>query len=117
METESGASGRPNDDGRYRRGGDERAGLQQRIIDHEARLSRAAGLVHDYQERQRARAAARLSWEQSAWLRRQLAQMIAESPRDELHALGLTDEMVRESRLGDTLQAAWDRSHTIALRF
>ena len=84
---------------------------QQQIIDHEVRLSRAAALVHEYQRRRSLRAEARLHWEQATWLRRQLAGMIADMPRDELHELGLTDQMVREARLGDSLQAAWDQAH------
>jgi hypothetical protein len=88
-----------------------RESRQQRLIEHEMRLSRTRALIDRYaawmQERDDARDAGR----ETAWVRRRMAEMIAGASPDELHALGVTDEVVREMRLGTSLRDAWSRLH------
>ncbi|HEX6371899.1 MAG TPA: hypothetical protein VF006_23450 [Longimicrobium sp.] len=89
-----------------------REDLDQRLIEHEVRLSKAreAGEQH---------AAFRDAWEvqQSGradrqWYRRQLISMLAEARTEaDLTGLGLSDEVIREARLGKSVHEAWTRFH------
>lgn len=88
-----------------------REAREQQAIDHEVRLSRSRAIIHDYVVGQQGREEARDSWQQTAWMRGQVADMIAHASRDELESLGLTDDMIRELRLGTSLQAAWEAQH------
>jgi|GEM_PF-3936973 len=88
-----------------------REAREQQVIDHQVLLSRTREIIHDYVAGQQGRTEARDSLQQSIWIRRQIADMIARSTPDELDALGLTDDMMRELRLGTSVQAAWEALH------
>jgi hypothetical protein len=87
----------------------DRDAIEQRLIEHEMRLSRARAAVHDYVVQRQRRIDRRTEWEQAVWLRRQVAQMITAMPLDELPTLGVDDALVRELNLGPSLRAAWER--------
>lgn len=91
--------------------------MEQRMLDHEMRLSRTAELVLRYRAARRARLAARAAWEQDTWMRREISEMIAAARRDELDHLGLTDDVVRELRLGDSVLEAWEKLHPAPFNF
>lgn len=84
--------------------------LEQRIIDHEVRVARtraAVQRVHATREAQRER---RQALQEMLWLREQCVAMLrTAATEEELQGLGLTDEVMRELRLGDSVSAAWHR--------
>lgn len=85
---------------------------EQRIIDHEVRLSRTREIVEGYAAGRRARGESREAWRQAAWMRERLAGLIAGASLEELDSLGVTDQVVRELRLGASVQAVWRRLHS-----
>ncbi len=89
----------------------DRGRLDQRIIDNEVRLSRSRALIEDTFLQRERWADAREAGEEAAWLRGRLAAMIAGASGGELEELGLTDDMVREAGLGNSLRDAWERLH------
>jgi hypothetical protein len=84
--------------------------FDQKLIDHEVRVSKAreAGEIHaagrdSLRERQSSQADRR-------WYRGELIAMLtAACSEADLHGLGLSDAVVREARLGDSLLEAWTR--------
>jgi hypothetical protein len=89
-----------------------RAGYEQRRIDHEVRLSRAREVVEGYVGGRASREERRSSAAENRWFREQVAAMLAGAAREEeLAGLGLSDAMVREARLGDSVAEAWARYH------
>lgn len=83
---------------------------EQRLIDHEVRRGRTneAGALFTAgrESRQQLRGGAA----EREWYRRELIAILADARSEaELHGLGLSDEVVREARLGDTLLEAWAR--------
>ena len=83
---------------------------EQRLIDHEVQMSKV-------RETRQRHAATRESWQvresgraDRRWYRGELITMLAGARTEaDLHGLGLSDAMVREARLGDTLAEAWTR--------
>jgi hypothetical protein len=84
---------------------------EQRIIDHQVLLSRTREIMERFAARERAWGDRREARQQTAWLRRQLADLIASASPEDLEALGVTDQAVREVRLGASVQAVWRRLH------
>jgi hypothetical protein len=87
----------------------DRDALEQRLIEHEMRLSRARAALHDHLVHRQRRAELHGDREQADWLRLRIAEMIAAASLDELPTLGLDDTLVRELELGPSLRAAWER--------
>jgi type II secretory pathway component PulF len=86
--------------------------FEQRLIDHEVRVTRAREAVEQYQGGRQSRAELRTSAAEDRWFREQLITMLAAaSTLEDLAGLGLTDELVRTTRLGDSLAEAWARHH------
>lgn len=85
---------------------------EQRIIEHEVLLSRTRAIIQDYLVARQERADARAATEQNAWMRTQVSDMIARASADELEGLGLTDELMRELRLGTSVQGVWTALHS-----
>lgn len=84
---------------------------EQRIIDHEVLLSRTRETIEQYCAGRRARGERGEAAEQADWMRGRLADLIASASLDELNALGVTDQTVREMDLGASVQAVWQRLH------
>lgn len=82
----------------------------QRIIDHEVKLTRTTAALERALAGQKARGERRQALAEALWVRQQYVAMLR-SARDEgeLRELGLTDEMIRDVRLGDSVSAAWRR--------
>jgi hypothetical protein len=84
--------------------------FDQKLIDHEVRVTKAreAGEIHaagrdSLAERQNSQADRR-------WYRGELVAMLTAARSEaDLHGLGLSDAVVREARLGDSLLEAWTR--------
>jgi len=84
--------------------------FDQKLIDHEVRMSkmREAGEIHaagrdSLRERQSRQADRR-------WYRGELVAMLTAARSEaDLQGLGLSDDVVREARLGDSLLEAWTR--------
>jgi hypothetical protein len=87
----------------------DRDALEQRLIEHEMRLSRARATLHDFLVHQQRRADRHGQEEQTDWLRLRIAEMIATASLEELPTLGLDDTLVRELELGPSLRAVWER--------
>ena len=84
--------------------------LEQRIIEHEARLSRARATIDDCLARQQARRERGQAAAETEWVREQIISMIAGAEGEqELEGLGLSDEVVRELELGSSLREVWIR--------
>lgn len=83
---------------------------EQRQIDQEVRLSRTREtmhLSHEARERRRDRRSARA---ENAWFRDQLILMLkGAETEEELAGLGLSDGLIQEANLGDSLVQAWSR--------
>lgn len=84
--------------------------IQQRMIDHEVRMSEAREIGELYTASRESRHERQISQADGRWYRGELIAMLtaARSERD-LHGLGLSDDVVREARLGDSLAEAWTR--------
>jgi hypothetical protein len=81
---------------------------EQRLIDHEVRLSEAREAGERFTAARESRRDARGRQSDRLWYRRELIAMLrAAQTEDELHELGLSDAVVREARLGDSLAEAW----------
>jgi hypothetical protein len=87
--------------------------LDQRLIEHEVRISErreareqyvaGLGVRHDQQSGQADR----------RWYRGQLISMLMEARTEaDLAGLGLSDEAIREARLGESVHTAWTRFHS-----
>ena len=84
--------------------------MDQRAIDHEVRLTELRERRQRYatsrgllQERESGRADRR-------WYRRELIAMLTAAQTEaDLHGLGLSDDVVREAGLGESLVEAWTR--------
>ena len=84
---------------------------EQRIIDHEVRLSRTREIVERFAAREGVWAERYEARQQTAWLRRRLIDLIASTPLEEMENLGLTDQSVRDVRLGTSVREVWERLH------
>lgn len=83
---------------------------EQRIIDHEVRVAHTEALVEQTRAARRARVENRGLEAESQWFRQQYITMLrSAATSQELHDLGLTDELVRDARLGGSLTEAWER--------
>lgn len=84
--------------------------LEQRIIEHEARLSRARETVDDCLARRQARRERGQAAAETEWVREQIVSIIAgAADEEELEGLGVSDEVVRELGLGSSLREVWSR--------
>lgn len=89
------------------RGRDE---IEQRLIDHEVRLSEAREAAELYAAGRESRQEGRLGQADRRWYRAELVSILAGARTEaDLHGLGLSDRVVREARLGETLREAWTR--------
>lgn len=80
------------------------------MIDHEVRLARTEAAIQRARGTRQAHGARRQALQEKLWMREQYVAMLrTASTQEELQALGLTDEMMREARLGDSLAAVWHR--------
>lgn len=85
---------------------------EQRLIEHEVRLSNAREAGALYAASRDARQDRRTAAADRRWYRKQLISMLIEAGTEaDLEGLGLSDEVMREARLGDTVHAAWTRFH------
>ncbi len=90
----------------------DRGEYEQRLIDHEVRLTESREAIARYLGGRQSREDGRSSAAEERWFREQLIAMLAgASSEDDLAGLGLTDELVRKARLGDSLAEAWARHH------
>jgi hypothetical protein len=86
--------------------------FEQRLIDHEVRRGRVDEAREQFTALRESRWESRSSWEDWRWYRRELIAMLAAAGTEaELRGLGLSDEVIREARLGATLLEAWARFH------
>lgn len=84
--------------------------VEQRMIDHEVRLTRAREAGQMYVARLRARQERESNEAERQWYRRELISMLRSARTEaDLHGLGLSDRVVREARLGGSLLEAWAR--------
>lgn len=84
--------------------------FEQRLIDHEVRRGRVLEARERFVASRERRQELRSRRGGLHWYRRELAAILAAARTEqELHELGLSDEVVREARLGDTLREAWGR--------
>jgi hypothetical protein len=84
--------------------------LEQRIIDHEARVTRTQELRAFSDGARERRREQRDANAEERWLREGMISILraAESER-EVRELGLSDEVIREARLAQSLAEAWQR--------
>ncbi len=86
--------------------------LEQKLIEHEVRLSTAREAGELYVASRAARQDERSSVADRRWYREQLISMLMEARTEaDLEGLGLSDEVVREARLGNSVHEAWSRFH------
>jgi hypothetical protein len=86
--------------------------FEQRLIEHEVRLSKAREAGERYALGREAREDQWSSAEDRRWYREQLISMLIEARTEaDLEGLGLSDEVIREARLGDSVHAAWTHFH------
>lgn len=84
--------------------------LEQRLVDHEVLLARTEAAIQQVRGSRQSRGERRAALQEELWVREQYVAMLrATETEQELPGLGLTDEMIREVRLGDSLAAAWHR--------
>lgn len=82
--------------------------LDQSIIDHEVRLGRMEAGLERVRASRQARDETRRAAAEARWFREQYVAMLrSAASEEELQGLGLSDEMIREARLGDSLLEAW----------
>lgn len=85
---------------------------EQRLIDHEVRISRAREAVAKYQGGRESREERRSGAAEERWFRKQLVSMLSGAATvQDLEGLGVSDEVVREARLGESVAEAWARYH------
>lgn len=88
--------------------------LEQRAIDHEVRLARARTVLEACRIARLLRMESKEARGELLWLREQYFSMLrAAGTEQEVRELGLTDEAVREARLGATVAEAWQRVHRL----
>lgn len=81
---------------------------EQRIIDHEVRLSRAREAVAHTRGKREGRSTRRAAAAEQAWHRENVISMLGSvATEQELQELGLSDDVVQEVGLGDSLLRAW----------
>lgn len=86
--------------------------LDQRLIEHEVRLSKAREAGELYALRREAREDHWSSAADRRWYREQLISMLMAAPTEaDLEGLGLSDEVMRDARLGESVHEAWARFH------
>lgn len=86
--------------------------LEQRLIDHEVRLTRAREAGELYAAARDARKEKQSGQADRRWYREQLISMLkAARTEADLEGLGLSDEVMREARLGESVHEAWTRFH------
>jgi hypothetical protein len=86
--------------------------LEQKLIEHEVRLSKAREAGALYALGREARKDSRSSVTDRRWYREQLVSMLIEARTEaDLEGLGFSDEVVREARLGNSVHEAWARFH------
>lgn len=86
--------------------------LQQRMIEHEVRLSEKREAGEQYTARLEARFDQQSGHADRRWYRDQLVSMLMEARAEaDLSGLGLSDEVIREARLGESVHEAWTRFH------
>lgn len=86
--------------------------LDQRLIEHEVRLSERREAREEYAARLKVRHDQLSGHADGRWYRDQLISMLMEARTEaDLSGLGLSDEVMREARLGDSVHAAWTRFH------
>lgn len=84
--------------------------LEQRLIDHEVRLSEARETGQRYTASLKLCQASQSGQADRRWYRGELVSMLAAARTEaDLHGLGLSDEVVRDARLGKSLREAWER--------
>lgn len=84
--------------------------LEQRLIDHEVRLSEAREAGQRYAASRESRQERESGQADRRWYRAELVSMLeAARTEAELQGLGINDQVVREARLGDSLLDAWNR--------
>lgn len=86
---------------------------QQRIIDHQVLLAQAGVLREQSRIARQGRIDGRAAQGELQWLREQYLSMLRAAETEvEARQLGLTDEVVREARLGMSVADAWERTRT-----
>lgn len=86
--------------------------FEQRLIEHEVRLSKAREAGELYVAGRDARQDERSSVADYRWYRQQLISMLLSARTEsELEGLGLSDEVMREARLGNSVHEAWAGFH------
>ena len=86
--------------------------LEQRAIDYEVRLAHARVVQEQSRIARLQRMESKEARGELLWLREQYFSMLrAAGTEQEVRELGLTDEAVREARLGATVADAWQRVH------
>lgn len=86
--------------------------FQQRIIDHEVRLTRARLAAACTAAASESRRDDRRSAAEEGWVRQQAIAMLASAPTaGDLAGLGLSDAFIRDAGLGTSLRAAWRAFH------
>lgn len=84
--------------------------FEQKLIDHEVRVSEAREIGERHVAGRDVRRERTSSQADRRWYRRELVDMLtAARTEDDLRELGLSDEVVREAGLGDSLMEAWAR--------
>lgn len=84
--------------------------IEQRLIDHEVWLSTFREAEEIYAAGQASRRDVQRGAADRRWYRRELVAMLSAARTErEARELGLSDAVVREARLGDTLLQAWAR--------
>jgi hypothetical protein len=84
--------------------------FEQKVIDHEVRMSKAREVGQVYSDGRDSRTAGRSTQADRRWYRAELVGMLREARSEaDLRGLGFSDDVVREARLGDTLLDAWAR--------
>lgn len=83
---------------------------EQSLIDHEVRVSRTQETMHLAHEGRERRRDGRSIRAEDAWVRDQLIHMLkGAETEEELSDLGLSDDVIQEARLGDSVVEAWSR--------
>ncbi|WP_420129257.1 hypothetical protein [Longimicrobium sp.] len=82
--------------------------FEQKLIDHEVRISEAREAGEVFAAGRDARLERSRSQADRRWYRAELIAMLGAARTErELRELGLSDAVVREARLGDSLLAVW----------
>lgn len=85
---------------------------EQRIIDHEVRLSRARESVAQCHDRQQRWSDRRAATAEQDWYREEVVSILAAATTEqELQSLGLSNRVIREVGLGESLLKAWRSVH------